>query len=136
MRNFWMLCLALAASWSGPAAAAEDKAPVTVFAAASLTEAMQAAGTAYTAQTGVPVRFSFASSATIARQIDAGAPADLFVSADREWMDYVGSRGLIVASSRATLVRGRLALIAPVGSTVTLRIGRGMPLARALGASG
>src|SRR5690606_2488218 len=60
---------------------------LTVFAAASLTDVLQEVGAAYTARTAESVRFSFAGSATLARQIEAGAPADVFVSADQQWMD-------------------------------------------------
>jgi molybdate transport system substrate-binding protein len=111
-------------------------APVTVFAAASLTDALQAIAKAYTARTGVPVRFSFASSSLLARQIEAGAKADLFVSADVEWMDHVQKAGRIDPASRRTLLRGRLVLIAPADSRATLRIAPRFPLAPALGAGG
>jgi molybdate transport system substrate-binding protein len=114
-------------------ASAQPAEPLTVFAAASLTDALQEVGTDFTRRTGLPVRFSFASSAVLARQLEAGAPAGIFISADRDWMDHVQSRGLIVRSSRVALLRGRLVLIAPVDSKVQLRIGRGFPLARALG---
>lgn len=117
-------------------AAAQRRAPVTVFAAASLTNALQDVGKAYTARTGAPVRFSFASSAVIARQLEAGAAADLFVSADLDWMDYAHARGAIDAGSRRNLLHGRLALVAPVASRTTLKIRPGFPLAAALGARG
>lgn len=117
-------------------AAAQAKPPLTVFAAASLTNALTEIGKAYTAKTGQPVRFSFASSGVIARQIEAGAKADLFFSADTEWMDYVQTRGLIDPASRRDLLRGRLALIAPVASMVQLKIRPGFPIAAALGEKG
>jgi molybdate transport system substrate-binding protein len=80
------LCLSLLAL---PAAAAgTDKAPITVFAAASLTNALQDLGDGFTKETSIPVRFSFAASSALARQIENGAPADIFFSADLEWMDY------------------------------------------------
>ncbi len=115
---------------------ARAAAPLTVFAAASLTDALGEAGRAYTARTGVPVRFSFAASATVARQIETGARADLFVSADRQWMDYLAARGRIAPATRIDLLAGRLALIAPRGSRVALPVRPGMPLAAALGARG
>ena len=62
--------------------------PITAFAAASLQEALTAIAKPFTGQTGVAVRFSFASSAVLARQIEQGAPADLFASADVDWMDW------------------------------------------------
>ncbi|MDR3512495.1 MAG: molybdate ABC transporter substrate-binding protein [Caulobacteraceae bacterium] len=116
-----------------PAIAAAQGRPLTVFAAASLNNVLDAVGKAFTARTGTPVRFSYAASSTIARQIEAGAPADVFVSADADWMDYLDQRHLIVAASRRDVLTNHLALIAPAGSTVKIRIGPGMPLAQALG---
>ncbi len=107
--------------------------PVTVFAAASLTSALGKLGDDYTKSTGVPVRFSFAASSTLARQIEAGAGADVFFSADQEWMDYLEQRGRIQKSSRHNLLGNRLALIAPADSKIELTIAPGFPLARALG---
>jgi molybdate transport system substrate-binding protein len=116
-----------------PARAADE---VTVFAAASLTNALQELGSAYTAKTGVKVTFSFASSSAVARQIEAGAPAELFISADGEWMDYLQQRGLIDVSTRRDILSNRLVLIAPADSTVQLKIAPGFALAAALGKDG
>jgi molybdate transport system substrate-binding protein len=80
------------------------------------------------------VRLSYAASSAIARQIEQGAPADVFVSADAAWMDYLQTRGLIVAASRRDLLTNHLALIAPADSRIRLRIAPGMPIAGALGA--
>ena len=137
-RRFLLSALfaALAGIAGSPLPAAADPAPLTVFAAASLTDAMQAAGKAYTAKTGVPVRFSFASSSLLAKQITAGAQADLFVSADQQWMDYVQKSGLVAPGSRRNLLRGRLVLIAAADTRVALRIAPGFKLAAALGPSG
>jgi molybdate transport system substrate-binding protein len=107
--------------------------PLTVFAAASLTESLTAAGAAFTAGSGTPVRFSFGASSAMARQISQGAPADLFVSADEAWMDWLAGRRLIVVASRRDLLANQLVLIAPAASRTGLKIGPGMPLARALG---
>ncbi|MBQ1543160.1 MAG: molybdate ABC transporter substrate-binding protein [Caulobacteraceae bacterium] len=126
--------LAALAAWliaALPATAAPP--PVTVFAAASLQNALTDVGQAYTAKTGVPIRFSFAGSSAIARQIEQGAPADLFISADVEWMDYLAQRRLIVAASRRDLLSNDLVLIAPKDARATLRIAKGFPLAKALG---
>lgn len=106
---------------------------VTVFAAASLQESLTAAGAAWTAKSGTSVRFSFGASSAMARQIDQGAPADLFLSADEEWMDWLQGRGGVVAATRRRLLSNQLVLIAPAGSKTMLRIGPNMPLARALG---
>jgi molybdate transport system substrate-binding protein len=107
--------------------------PVTVFAAASLTSALGKLGDEYTKATGVPVRFSFAASSTLARQIEAGAGADVFLSADQQWMDYLEQRGRIQKSSRHNVLGNELALIAPADSKIELTIGPGFALARALG---
>lgn len=124
----WIAALAAAALMSG-AAHAET---VTVFAAASLKNALDEVGAAY-AKTGGEARFSYAASSAIARQIEQGAPADVYVSADSDWMNYLAERKLIVVASRRDLLTNRLALIAPADSKATIRIGRGMPLAKALG---
>lgn len=127
----WLATLSLSAAAQVP-----GKPPLTVFAAASLTNALTDVARAYTARTGQPVRFSFAASGIAARQLEAGAPADLFFSAEPEWMDHVQARGLIAAGSRRDLLRGRLALIAPHASSVSLKIAHGFPLAAALGPRG
>lgn len=124
----WIAALAAVALMSG-AAHAET---VTVFAAASLKNALDEVGAAY-ARTGGEARFSYAASSAIARQIEQGAPADVYVSADSDWMNYLAERKLIVAASRRDLLTNRLALIAPADSKATIRVGRGMPLAKALG---
>lgn len=129
----WMLLILLAGVMSSPALAA-DKGPL-VLAAASLQEGMTAAADAWAAKRHPRPILSFAGSSTLARQIKAGAPADLFVSADEEWMDDVEKAGFVRRGSRADLVGNRLVLIAPVDSTIRLRIGKGMPIAKALGSS-
>lgn len=95
---------------------AEQK--VTVFAAASLTNAMQDIGQLYQTQNpDTEVIFSFASSSTLARQIEQGAPAEIFISADQKWMDYLLERDLV--SAKELLVKNSLVLIAPIQSTIT-----------------
>jgi molybdate transport system substrate-binding protein len=110
--------------------------PLLVFAAASLTNALNAIGPLYTRRYGEPVTFSFAASSTLARQITAGAQADVFFSADTDWMDYLQSRHLIDPATRRDIVGNRLALIAPSGSRVSIVIHKGFDLAGALGGSG
>ncbi len=113
---------------------AQQRGPL-VLAAASLQEAMTAAANAWAAQRhGRPV-LSFAASSALARQIRSGAPADLFVSADEEWMDDVEKAGFVQRGSRADMAGNRLVLIAPARAPLRLRITRGMPIARALGGS-
>jgi molybdate transport system substrate-binding protein len=107
--------------------------PVTVFAAASLTNVLQRVGDEFTRSTGLPVRLVFAASSVLARQIEAGAGADVFISADQEWMDYLEQRDGVRKSSRRNVLGNRLALIAPASSTQQLEIVPGFPLAQALG---
>jgi molybdate transport system substrate-binding protein len=109
---------------------------VTVFAASSLTDVLEEVGKAYKADTGIPVRFSFAASSALARQIESGAPAEAFVSADQQWMDYLAARNLIQPATRADIVTNSLVLVAPAGSTLQLQIAPGFALARALGDRG
>lgn len=111
---------------------AQQRAPL-VLAAASLQEALNDAAAAWAARHHPRPVISFAGSSALARQIEAGAPADLFISADEEWMNYVAARGLIRAGSRASFLSNRLVLIAPAGSMARLTIAHGFPLARALG---
>ena len=135
IRRMWLGYLAAAALsvlYAGLAQGA-DRAPVTVFAAASLKNAFDDVGAAFTASGGAPVRLSYDASSAIARQIEQGAPADVFVSADANWMGYLQSRDLIVTSSRRDLLSNHLALIAPADSKIRLRIAPGMPIAGALG---
>lgn len=122
------------ALWLG--GAAEAAAPVRVFAAASLTEALGDAGRRFTAATDAAVAFSFASSGTIARQLAAGAPADLFVSADDVSMDQAVADDSVVRGTRRIVAANRLVLVARAGSTVSVKIGPGMKLAQALGPRG
>lgn len=127
-----VVAAALAVAFAG-SAFAQTPAPVTVFAAASLKNLMDAVGTAYTAKTHAAVRFSYAASSALARQIEQGAPADVFISADPKWMDYVASRGLVAPGSRRDVLSNHLALIAPISSAIKLKLGKAMPLAAALG---
>jgi len=109
---------------------------LTVFAAASLANVLERIGAQFTAERQVPVRFSFAASSALARQIESGAPADVFVSADQDWMTYLQQHELIDAKTRVDIVSNALVLIAPADSAVQLDIGRGFKLADALGARG
>jgi molybdate transport system substrate-binding protein len=118
----------------GVARAADTEQPeLLVFAGSSLTNVLEEIGTAYTRETGQAVKFSFGSSAILARQIEAGARADAFFSADVEWMDYLENRNLIDRKSRHNVLSNRLALIAPADSKIDLKIEPNFPLAAALG---
>jgi molybdate transport system substrate-binding protein len=105
---------------------------VTVFAAASLSEALTQAGEAYKQETGESVAFSFAASSGLARQIEVSPGADIFVSADTDWMDYLEARGLIERASRVELMGNRLVLIAPAHSNAALSLKPRADLAAAL----
>jgi len=129
-RLFIACCLSLVAL-GGPAVA-QNKGPL-VLAAASLQESLTAAADAWAARGHPRPVISFAASSALARQIEAGAPADLFVSADEPWMDELATKGLIVAGTRQSFLSNRLVLIAPADSKLHLTIAKGFPLARALG---
>jgi molybdate transport system substrate-binding protein len=97
-------------------------ADVTIFAAASLTDALNDAAKAYQAKTRKTPALSFAASSVLARQIEASAGADIFISADADWMDYLDRRGLINHDSRKNLLGNHLVLVAPADSKVALSI--------------
>jgi molybdate transport system substrate-binding protein len=120
-----------AAPPAADAAAAADS--VVVFAAASLKNALDTLGKQWTAATGKKVTFSYAASGPLAKQIEAGAPADLFASADLKWMDYVAEKKLIQPESRVSLLGNTLVLVAPAAAKVDLKIAKGFDLAGALG---
>src|SRR5499426_4170798 len=101
-----------------------------VFAAASLKNAAEDIGEAYEATGAGKVTYSFASSSDLAKQIENGAPAAIFISADTKWMDYLAHRKLIVGDSRRDLLGTRLVLIAPSDSSLTVKLAEGAPLAK------
>lgn len=107
---------------------------LTVFAAASLKDALDEVNAAFERAGGPQTTASYAASSALARQIEQGAYADVFLSADVEWMDYVAARRLIRPGTRTNLLTNRLALIAPSDSKVRLTPSRGFPIAKALGA--
>ena len=112
-----------------------ETATVTVFAAASLKNALDEASSAYMQATANKTAISYASSPALAKQIEQAAPADVFVSADLDWMDYLAGKGLIDAATRTNLLGNRLVLVAPASSTATLEIKPGFDLAAAIGGS-
>lgn len=114
-------------------AAATAKPDVLFFAAASLQSALNAIAAEWKKDTGKTVAFSYAASSALARQMEQGAPADLFASADLDWMDYAQAKGLIREESRQTLLGNALVLIAAKDDNVSLRIAPGFDLAGALG---
>jgi molybdate transport system substrate-binding protein len=113
-----------------PAIAAEK---VTVFAAASLKNALDAANTAWQAETGNETAVSYAASSALAKQIEAAAPADLFISADLAWMDYVAEKKLIKDETRSNLLGNRIVLVAPKDAAKAVDIKEGFDLAGLVG---
>ena len=113
MKRSFVLALALVL----PARAADRE--ITVLAASSLTESLQAVGAKWTAAGHPEVTFSFDASSRLAKQIEAASPTDLFFSADAEWMDYLDQRGRIDGSTRVNLLGNALVVIVPAASTAT-----------------
>ena len=107
-------------------------AELTIFAAASLKEALDEANAAYMRQYGDNVKTSYAASSALAKQIESGAPANIFISADLDWMDYLEKRNLIQTGSRRNLVGNRLVIAAPADIDIKLDIKPGFDLAGAL----
>ena len=125
-----VLALGFSGSLSGVAHAQSGP---TVFAAASMKTALDAIAGAWTAKTGKAAVISYGSSGTLAKQIEAGAPADLFISADQKWMDVLAKDGAIKPGTRENLLGNALVLVAPVGAAADLKIVAGFGLAGALG---
>jgi molybdate transport system substrate-binding protein len=115
------------------AASAQDKS-ITVFAAASMKNALDDVNAAYTKQSGVKVVASYDASSALMKQIEAGAPADAFVSADLKWMDYGSQKKLIKDDTRVNLLGNELVLIAPKDSKIDkVTIAPGFDLAKLAG---
>ena len=108
---------------------------VVVFAAASLKNALDDAGASWMRETGKRVTISYAASNALAKQIEAGAPADLFFSADLDWMDHLASKGLIKPESRVSLLGNALVLVAAKGSAMQVALQPGIDLAAILGSN-
>lgn len=107
----------------------QDVALVTIFAAASTTDAIREVAEAFEqAHEGIRIEMSFASSSTLARQIEQGAPADVYISANPKWMDYLAGLDLIETASRRDLLGNRLALVGPVGTEAVVRLEDGFDL--------
>ena len=112
--------------------AADEPHAVLVFGASSLTNVVDELDRAFTAKTEVPVKASYAASSVLAKQIEAGAPADVFFSADTDWVDYLDQRKLLKSGTRRNVVGNRLVLIAPSDSPVKIQIAPHFDLAGAL----
>ncbi|HTO66744.1 MAG TPA: molybdate ABC transporter substrate-binding protein [Bradyrhizobium sp.] len=133
MQRLLFLALVLACGLAGPPVLADDKV-LTVFAAASMKNALDDIDAAFTAKTGVKISASYAASSTLAKQIEQGAPADIFVSADTDWMDYATSKKTINEPTRINLLGNSIVLIAPKDSKIdNVAIGPGFDLAKLAG---
>ena len=132
-RREW-LGLAFATTALPLATARAQTAALVIFAAASLKNALDEIATAWTKETGKPApKISYGASSALAKQLEQGAPADLFISADTDWMDYVDQKGLIKKNTRVSLLGNKIVLIAPRDSAVAVDIKPGFDLAKALG---
>jgi molybdate transport system substrate-binding protein len=130
------LGLVLAAIGVAPAAASAASGDVVVFAAASLKNALDTVNADNQKAGGKHAEISYAASSTLAKQIENAAPADIFISADLKWMDYLDDKHLIDHASRINLLGNALVLIAPKDSKADVTIAPNFPLARLLGANG
>ena len=129
LAGFFIALAVLLGSIQSPARA-EDKS-LTVFAAASMKNALDDIDATYTAKTGIKISASYAASSVLARQIEQGAPADLFVSADTDWMDYAIQKKNINEPTRVNLLGNRIVLIAPKDSKIdNVTIGQDFDLAK------
>ena len=131
--GIWLVVCTWLAGVQAAAAADDDRSSITVFAAASLTNVLQELGDGFTKDSSIAVRFSFAASSALARQIENGSRADVFFSADLEWMDYLQARNLIQPATRHDVLGNQLVLIAPASSKITLKIEPHFALAATLG---
>jgi molybdate transport system substrate-binding protein len=129
MRTLAALLVLAALGTARPAAAADT---IVVFAAASLKNALDDAAAAFQQQDGAKAGISYAASSALAKQIEAGAPADIFISADLDWMDYVQQRNLIKPETRKNLLGNHLVLVAPAASDIKVEIKPNFPLAALL----
>jgi molybdate transport system substrate-binding protein len=127
----FLLLAALIASWMPPAHA--QTRAILVFGAASLKNALDEADALYQRDKGGKVVVSYAASSALAKQIENGAPADIFISADLDWMDYLAQRNLIKPDTRSNFLGNKIVLIAAADSKLTLTIGPNFQLAQSLG---
>jgi molybdate transport system substrate-binding protein len=126
--------IAAAVLFFGSAAFAQSESgTVVVFAAASLKNALDEIAAQWEKQTGNQVKISYASSSTLAKQLEQEAPAQIFMSADLDWMNYVESKNLIKPGSRINLLGNRIVLVAPADSKISADIKPGFDLAKLLG---
>jgi molybdate transport system substrate-binding protein len=123
--------LAMIFAAPSPPLGAQEK--LTIFAAASLKNALDDVNAAWQADGGEPATISYAASSTLAKQIEQGGPADIFISADLDWMKYLSDKSLTKKDTEVQLLGNRIVLIGPKDSTVSVKIAPGFPLAELLG---
>ncbi len=129
-----LTCLALALAFAGASQPLRAQEQIMVFAAASLKNALDDLDTAFSRATGVKVTASYEASSALARQIEQGAPTDVFISADLRWMDYAAEHKLIKPDTRLNLLGNKLVLIAPKDSKLEkVAIGQGFDIAKLAG---
>ena len=137
-RRQWMkfAFAALAVGWLGvslPDSSARAEEKVTVFAAASLKNALDDIASAWKKEAGKETTISYAASSALAKQVESGAPADIFISADLDWMDYLAKKNLIKADTRKNLLGNRIVLVAGKDKAQEVKIEKGFDLAKLLG---
>jgi molybdate transport system substrate-binding protein len=137
LSGFALVLLSTAISGTAPNAVLAQKSEqgsnVVVFAAASLKNALDAASAQWQTDTGKKAVISYAASSALAKQIEQGAPAGVFISADLDWMDYLAKKDLIDQSSRSNLFGNRLVLVAPKATASAVEIKKGFDLAKVVG---
>ncbi len=130
------LCVLISALWlvvaSGPVFAQTAPRPILIFGAASVTNVLDELAASYSKREGVEIKTSYAASSVLAKQLEAGAPADIFISADQEWMDYAAKKAVIKPDSRFNLVANTLVLIAGINNGAVIDLKPGVDLKIAL----
>lgn len=139
-RRTWLGRIAVAATvvlaWSAfqvPVAAQKAQDDLVIFAAASLKNALDAANAQWQTDTNKTAKISYAASSALAKQIEQGAPAQMFISADLDWMDYLAGKSLIKADTRSSFLGNRIVLVAPKDKAQPIEIKAGFDLAKVLG---
>jgi molybdate transport system substrate-binding protein len=118
---------------SSASTAAADEAKLTIFAAASLKTALDKVSSVWAAETKTETSISYASSSALAKQIESGAPADVYISADTAWMSYLADRKIVAADNMVNLLGNEIVLIAPASSMIETRLEKGVDLAALVG---
>jgi molybdate transport system substrate-binding protein len=132
MKRRWFIGLATAAAMM-PVSFAQAQDSMVIFAAASLKNALDEIATGWSKETGKPMpKISYAASSALAKQMEQGAPADMFISADLDWMDHVDKKDLIKKDTRINLLGNKIVLIAPKDSTAKIDMKQGVDLAKVL----